>query len=520
MKNSHKLAALLLSASLLLPMTSCGEASQPLSAYDVAVKNGFIGSESEWLDSLRGEPGAKGDKGETGAKGDKGETGAKGEQGEQGVPGETGAKGEQGETGAKGEQGEQGVPGETGAKGEQGEPGIGVKNTYVNDQLHLIVVLDDGTEIDAGYVGTNRVPDDTPLQFSSDLECIRPGEPLILDCGATNCVWKSSDTSVARVTSDGLILGISEGECTITATSQTGKSESVTLRVVDIEYKRSADGGITITAYNGIGKELVIPEKINSIPVTAIEQYAFFMHETIESVVLPDTLKTVGDGAFSNCEKLSSVTLGNGVTYIGTAAFSETAITEISLPESLVEIGSTAFYASDLRSIAIPKGVKTIPAYCFSDCRSLASIDLGAVEAIGDYSFDSCKALTEITLPETLLSIGEAAFMSCSELAAVTFKNPLTIYAENAFENTKFTPESDADLDSEGFKITNVIMYAIEDTNIRPEPTLECTPVGIASKGEAVNVIGVRDDGWAKIKVGDKTRYIRYLQLTLTAPET
>lgn len=60
------------------------------SAYEVAVKNGFEGTEEEWLASLKGEKGEKGDTGATGAKGDKGDAGAKGETGEAGTPGSNG----------------------------------------------------------------------------------------------------------------------------------------------------------------------------------------------------------------------------------------------------------------------------------------------------------------------------------------------------------------------------------------------------------------------------------------------
>ena len=103
-----------------------------LSAYAIALKWGFEGTEEEWLASLvgatgaqgaQGEKGEKGDKGDTGAKGDKGdtgETGPQGPQGEQGVQGETGPQGPQGETGVAGPQG---VAGPAGPQGPQGETG-------------------------------------------------------------------------------------------------------------------------------------------------------------------------------------------------------------------------------------------------------------------------------------------------------------------------------------------------------------------------------------------------------------
>ena len=90
-------------------MSVTGEKGDPgASAYEIAVQNGFIGTETEWLASLKGE---KGDQGEQGIQGEKGDTGSQGIQGIQGVQG---PKGEKGDTGAKGEPGIQGVAGEKG----------------------------------------------------------------------------------------------------------------------------------------------------------------------------------------------------------------------------------------------------------------------------------------------------------------------------------------------------------------------------------------------------------------------
>ena len=100
-----------------------------VTAYAIAVKNGFEGTEVAWLASLKG---AKGDKGEQGIQGVKGDTGAQGIQGEkgdqgpkgdQGVPGIQGPKGDKGDPGEKGERGEKGATGETGPQGPKGDRG-------------------------------------------------------------------------------------------------------------------------------------------------------------------------------------------------------------------------------------------------------------------------------------------------------------------------------------------------------------------------------------------------------------
>ena len=94
-----------------------------LSAYEIAVQNGFTGSETDWLASLQGKPGETGKQGLQGEKGDKGEPGKQGIPGEKGEPGERGLQGEKGDPGEPGKQGIQGIPGEKGDPGERGLQG-------------------------------------------------------------------------------------------------------------------------------------------------------------------------------------------------------------------------------------------------------------------------------------------------------------------------------------------------------------------------------------------------------------
>lgn len=97
------------------------------SAYDVAVENGYLGTESEWLISLQGSKGEKGQKGDPGVPGPAGPQGPKGEAGLQGPVGPQGPKGDPGATGATGPvgpKGDKGEQGPVGPKGDKGDPGV------------------------------------------------------------------------------------------------------------------------------------------------------------------------------------------------------------------------------------------------------------------------------------------------------------------------------------------------------------------------------------------------------------
>jgi hypothetical protein len=103
-----------------IPTPSGETGADGKSAYEIAVENGFDGTVTEWLASLKGQKGDKGDRGEQGIKGDKGDKGA---DGSQGIQGERGEKGDTGEKGADGKDGVNGVNGKDGKDGLNGENG-------------------------------------------------------------------------------------------------------------------------------------------------------------------------------------------------------------------------------------------------------------------------------------------------------------------------------------------------------------------------------------------------------------
>lgn len=141
-----------------ISITECIKGDPGASAYEIAVENGFIGTETEWLASLKGE---KGDQGEQGIQGEKGDTGSQGIQGIQGVQG---PKGEKGDTGAKGEPGIQGVAGEKGESGASAYE-IAVENGFSGTETEWLSSLkgEDGAQGTSGEKGN---PGDSAYQIA------------------------------------------------------------------------------------------------------------------------------------------------------------------------------------------------------------------------------------------------------------------------------------------------------------------------------------------------------------------
>ena len=137
-------------------------------------------------------------------------------------------------------------------------------------------------------------------------------------------------------------------------------------------------------------------------------------------MVLPESLISISEGAFSGCKALNSVTFNEGLTSIGTYAFSECgALSHISLPESLTSINQFSFGSCGLTSITIPS-LKTISSYAFSRCSKLKEVKLSPQTArIEGCAFEFCSSLREIHLPPCLKSIGNNAFSDCTNLKTI-----------------------------------------------------------------------------------------------------
>lgn len=219
---------------------------------------------------------------------------------------------------------------------------------------------------------------------------------------------------------------------------------------------------------NKVSGDLIIPSKVydgdDEYTVVALGNGAFKGCSDLTSVVIPNTVFTIGDDAFRGCG-LKSIDIPNSVNSIGGNAFTSCfALKSVIIPASVKEVRYDAFSGcSGLVKSAYPSTIKNpfendVPVVCYlvngtivedgyiwsEDKTELYFVPLdlkgefeipNSVNYIGGYAFCGCSDMTKVTIPNSVTRIGESAFESCSGLTSIDIPNSVTKIGKSAFES-------------------------------------------------------------------------------------
>lgn len=193
-----------------------------------------------------------------------------------------------------------------------------------------------------------------------------------------------------------------------------------------------------------------------SIPnsVTTIGEGAFYCCSSLTSVAVPNSLTNMGSGIFRECTGLTSISIDSADTGVWTF-FGCSGLRSVKFGSNVQRIGEGSFQnCTDLVSLSFTDGIKSIGSGAFQNCKSLQSVLIpDNVTEIGDFAFKGCSSLLSASIGNGITHIGDA-FPYCDELHTVTFGNAITrIYSFCFFMSPK---------------LTDVYCYAVEPPFITP----------------------------------------------------
>ena len=291
------------------------------------------------------------------------------------------------------------------------------------------------------------------------------------------------------------------------------------------------EGTVTITGYTGGDIVVVIPDTIEGRSVTVIAENAFADKTFIEAISVPDTVLSIGKGAFKGCKSLKSlrtpiVTCADA-PFVGALFGADTFESNYTVPSELstlvisslkapqgvemdypgLVIPKTAFYnCRSLEVIALPADTCEIGDFAFYGCQSLTYLDTAETRltSVGRNAFTNCSSLLTLNLPTTVETLGFAMLEGCGKLESLTlpFAGGHRVGDTPAEEGTNgvnatylgyLFGASDHTL-TEGFIPASLISVALQDAcgDVPPNAFYECSPIREIALPEGVTAIGRR----------------------------
>ena len=225
--------------------------------------------------------------------------------------------------------------------------------------------------------------------------------------------------------------------------------------------------------------------------LTSIENYAFSGCTNLTSIVIPNSVKSIGEEIVSGCTNLASLDIPNSVTTIGAYAFWHSGLTELSIPNSVTSIGRFALAGcASLNSCTISNSVTSIPQSMFQGCSSLSTIIIpNSVTRIEEQAFKGCSTLSSITIGTAVTNInGYNTFDGCNSLSVNILD--LTAWFSISFETLASNPLAKAHhLYLNGNEITNLVIPN-SVTNINDFAFVDCDGLMSVTIPNSVTSIG------------------------------
>ena len=294
------------------------------------------------------------------------------------------------------------------------------------------------------YIGSNKVfPSDVqPTSHNRYVYERANGETGVSECNSDSILdWYELDQIDENYDT---IVKMTIGECIDTIADRSLGYLKV-LSTVDMSKSSVVSiGKNAFSPYWGISQQAALTSVTFSPMLQTIDENAFRYCKAIRTINLPNTVTSIGVGAFSKCTALYDISSlsGTQITKIDGNTFEgDNSLVKVSIPTTCREISHSAFSGcTNIRTFDF-KNVTTFGSLAFVDCSSLSSVTLAnGTNTIPASCFSRCSGIKSLSLPNSIITISNDAFYNCSSLTGhITLPSSLVTLGEFAFYNTNFS---------------------------------------------------------------------------------
>ena len=319
-----------------------------------------------------------------------------------------------------------------------------------------------------------------------------------------------------------------------------------------VKAQKITDGKLTDCQFTSMDK-YTIPEEVTVIDtmcfygssitevtitknVKRIAPMAFYMCPSLKKVIFVDdaTVEEIGESAFGENTSLAEITLPNSVRVLGQNAFTfDENLKKVVLSENLERLSYGTFgTCTSLTKLDIPASVKVIEDFAIANNPNLKRVVINGADSIGARSFYHNTSLFDVQLPETLKEIGDSCFMRCNLLEEITLPASLEKVGDKMFfmcpdflgykvaEGSKNFTAVDGVLYSKDMKVlhecpqqfaTEMFELPAETEVIRPAAFFECINVKgikIPSTIKSIGIAALANNGMSKFDFVGNEKYV------------